>query len=173
MKRRVLHEGSIGSFELEQVELPTGRQVTFEILRHPGAAAVVPFLNAETIILLHQYRFAAGGTIWEIPAGKLERGEDPELCAVRELEEETGYRAGRIERSGVILTSPGFTDERIHLFCAYDLEPGPTRHEEAEVIEIHEVRLDDALDWIDSGKITDGKSIVALFHAARARIERR
>ncbi len=155
--------------ENEEVELPSGKRITLELLRHPGAAAVVPFLDDERILLLTQYRYAAGGTIWEVPAGKLDKGEDPELCALRELEEETGYRAGRIERTGVILTSPGFTDERIHLFCAYDLEPGTLQHEQAEQIEVREVRFSEALDMIDRGELIDAKSIVALYHAQRRR----
>jgi ADP-ribose pyrophosphatase len=88
---------------------------------------VVPFLDRDHVVLLRQFRHAAGGTIWEVPAGKLDRGEDPAVCAVRELEEETGYRAGRVVQTGSVLTTPGFTDERIHLFCAYDLVPGPAR----------------------------------------------
>ena len=159
----------MGAFGLEEVELPSGKRITLELLRHPGAAAVVPFLDDERILLLSQYRYAAGGTIWEVPAGKLDKGEDPELCALRELEEETGYRAGRIERTGVILTSPGFTDERIHLFCAYDLEPGTLQHEPAEQIEVREVRFSEALEMIDRGELIDAKSIVALYHAQQRR----
>jgi ADP-ribose pyrophosphatase len=169
VKRRTLHDGPVGSFGLEEAQLPSGKRVTLEILRHPGAAAVVPFMDDERILLLHQYRHAPGGTIWEVPAGKLDPGEDPEACAARELEEETGYRAGRIERTGVILTSPGFTDERIHLFCAYDLQPGTLQHEHAEHIEIHEVRFSEALDMIERGEIIDAKSIVALYHVVRRR----
>ena len=169
MTRKILHEGRVGSFGLDEVELPSGRRVTLEILRHPGAAAVVPFLDDENILLLRQYRYAAGGTIWEVPAGKLDAGEEPEHCAARELEEETGYRAGRITRTGEILTTPGFTDERIHLFCAFDLTRGKRAHETAEVIEVHEVAFRDALEMIERGEIIDAKSIVALYHAAHAR----
>ena len=169
MKRRVLHEGNVGSFGLEDVELRSGKRVTLELLRHPGASAVVPFLDNDRILLLRQYRYAAGGDIWEIPAGKLDPGEPPETCALRELEEETGYRAGRLERTGEILTSPGFTDERIHLFCAYDLEPGRLQHGSAELIEIHERAFEEVLEMIDRGEIIDAKSIVALHHAERRR----
>ncbi len=169
MTRRVLHRGSVGSFTLEEVELPSGERLELEMLRHPGAAAVVPFLDDDRILLLRQYRYAAGGTIWEIPAGKLDPGEDPESCAARELEEETGYRAGRIEKTGVILTSPGFTDERIHLFCAYDLKGGRLQHEKGEQIEIHEIRFNEALAMIERGDLTDAKSIVALYHVVRQR----
>jgi len=160
----VLHRGSVGSFTLEEVELPSGERIELEMLSHPGAAAVVPFLDEDRILLLRQYRYAVGGTIWEIPAGKLDPGEDPESCAARELEEETGYRAGRIEKTGVILTSPGFTDERIHLFCAYDLKGGRPQHEIGEQIELHEIPFNEALIMIERGDLTDAKSIVALYH---------
>lgn len=168
MTRRVLHEGKVGTFALVDVELPGGTRVKLEILEHPGAAAVVPFLTDDRILLLRQYRYAAGGTIWEIPAGKLDPGEDPETCALRELEEETGYRAGRIVRTGEILTTPGFTNERIYLYAAYDLVPGRLQHGRGEVIEIHEVPLEEALAMVESGEIVDAKSIVALHHITRA-----
>jgi ADP-ribose pyrophosphatase len=169
VSRRVLHTGRVGTFALEDVELPGGRRMTLEILHHPGAAAVVPFVAPDRIVLLHQYRFAAGGRVWEVPAGKLEPGEPPERCAARELEEETGWRAGRLVRTGEILPTPGFTDERIHLFCAYDLEPGRRDHQPDEVIETHEVELARAMAMIDSGELVDGKSIAALYHAWRRR----
>lgn len=169
MKRRVLHSGAVGEFGLEEVTLPDGRVLTLEILRHPGAAAIVPFLDDERIVLLRQYRHAAGGEIWEVPAGKLDPREAPERCALRELEEETGYRARHILRAGEILTSPGFTDERIHLFCAHDLEPGRRAHEPAELIEVHEIAFEAAMRMIATGEIVDAKSIAALHHAARLR----
>ena len=167
IERRVLWQGSVGSFGLDTVVLPTGQRVELAILNHPGAAAVVPFLDRERIILLRQFRHAAGGTIWEVPAGKLDGSEDPASCAARELAEETGYRAGRLERTGMIFTTPGFTDERIHLFCAFDLSPGATAHEHHEVIRTEVVSLSHALDMIETGEISDGKTIAALFLAAR------
>ena len=168
LSRRVLHEGSVGSFALHDLELSNGTRVTLELLRHPGAAAVVPFLDRERILLIRQYRFAANGVIWEVPAGKRDPGETAEACAARELEEETGYRAGRIERTGEILTTPGFSDERIWLFCAFDLLPGPARPEPSEAIELHTVELARALEMIRSGEIVDAKTIVALHHASVA-----
>jgi ADP-ribose pyrophosphatase len=165
--RRVLWEGSVGSFGLDTVVLPGGQRTELAILHHPGAAAVVPFLDHDRVVLLRQFRHAAGGTLWEVPAGKLDGGEDPAVCAARELAEETGYRAGRLERTGAIFTTPGFTDERIHLFCAYDLSPGATAHEHHEVIHTEVGPFARALEMIDAGEITDGKTIAALFLAAR------
>ncbi|MBM4337670.1 MAG: NUDIX hydrolase [Deltaproteobacteria bacterium] len=165
--RRVLWEGSVGSFGLDTVVLPGGQEAELAILKHSGAAAVVPFLDRDHVVLLRQFRHAAGGTIWEVPAGKLDAGEDPAACAARELAEETGYRAGRLERTGAIFTTPGFTDERIHLFAAFDLTPGATAHEHHEVISSQVVPLARALSMIDSGEISDGKTIAALFLAWR------
>jgi ADP-ribose pyrophosphatase len=150
-----------------EVELPNGHQVELDIVRHPGAAAVVPFLSADEVLLIRQYRFAADGVIYEVPAGKLDGEEDPAICAARELEEEAGRRAGRLERLGALWPSPGFTDERIHLFAAFDLSPVPQRLELDEAIELVPTRLGDALEMIWSGELSDAKSALALLHAAR------
>src|SRR5262245_50909735 len=151
----------------ERVTLPNGREISLDIVHHPGAAAVVPFTESGEIALIRQYRHAAGGSILEVPAGKLDAGEAPELCAARELAEEAGYRAGRLVALGSIWTTPGFTDEVIHLFAAFDLTPVASRPEDDEVIEVLHVPLDDALDLIWRGELRDAKSALALLHAAR------
>jgi ADP-ribose pyrophosphatase len=138
-----------------------------DVVRHPGAAAVVPFLDDDEVLLIRQYRHATGGTIWEVPAGKLDDGEAPETCAARELEEEAGRRAGRLEKLGWIFTTPGFTDEVIHLFAGFDLTAVPTRHEDDELIEIVPMPLARALELVWAGEIPDAKSALALIHAAR------
>lgn len=150
----------------EEVALPNGRRVTLDIVRHPGAAAVVPFVGRDEVLLIRQFRHAAGGMVIEVPAGKLDGSEDPAVCARRELEEEAGQRAGRLERLGEIWTTPGFTDERIHLFAAFDLEPVAQRLEDDEVIELLQVGFDRALEMIWSGEVRDAKSAMALLHAA-------
>jgi ADP-ribose pyrophosphatase len=167
LRRDTLWEGSVGAFGIDEVRLPTGEVARLALLRHPGAAAIVPFADAQTVLLLRQYRWAAGGEIWEVPAGKLEAGEPAEACARRELEEETGYRAGRLEHTGEILTTPGFTDERIVLFAAWDLVEGRLAHGRHELIGVHRVPLARALEMIDSGALRDAKSIAALYRAAR------
>ncbi|MEM9176736.1 MAG: NUDIX hydrolase [Myxococcota bacterium] len=150
----------------EIVDLPNGRRVEFDFVRHPGAAAVVPFMDDGRVLMIRQFRFATGGEILEVPAGKLDPGEAPEVCAARELEEETGYRAGRLERLGSIWTTPGFCDEIIHLYAAFDLEPAEQRLEPDEIIELVPTPLDEALDAL-SGPVVDGKTATALLLAAR------
>lgn len=158
-------------FELvtESVELPNGRRAELDLLRHPGAAAVVPFLDEETVLLIRQYRFATGGELLEVPAGKLDPGEAPATCAVRELEEETGYRAGRVEALSSIWTSPGFTDEVIHLFVARDLERHVQRLEADEIIELVPMPFAEALELVRRGELRDAKSALALLLAAGRR----
>jgi ADP-ribose pyrophosphatase len=161
------YQGAFLEMVTEEVDLPNGNRVALDLIRHPGASAIVPFRDPETILLLRQYRYAAGGTIFEVPAGKLDPGESPEQCARRELEEETGERAGRLDPLGSILTTPGFTDERIHLFAAFDLTPVASAHESDEIIEVIPTPLRDALAMVWSGELSDAKSALALIHAAR------
>ena len=151
----------------ERVTLPNGRVTELDIVHHPGASAVVPFASEDEVLLIRQYRHAAGGEILEVPAGKLDPGETPATCAARELEEEAGVRAGRLLPLGRILTTPGFTDEVIHLFAAFDLAPSKMRHESDEVIEVLRVSLAEALDCVWRGELVDAKSALALLHAAR------
>jgi ADP-ribose pyrophosphatase len=151
----------------ERVTLPTGREMLIDIVHHPGAAAVVPFTGDGEVALIRQYRHAAGGMILEVPAGKLDAGEPPEQCAARELAEEAGYRAGRLVALGSIWTTPGFTDEVIHLFAAFDLARVASRPEDDEVIEVIRVPLARALELVWRGELRDAKSALALIHAAR------
>lgn len=161
------YKGKFLEMTTEEIALPNGGRATLDLIRHPGAAAVVPILDDGRVVLIRQYRHAAGGTIYEVPAGKLEPGEPPEVCAGRELEEETGYRTDRIHRLGEILTTPGFTDEKIHLFAAFELREVPQALEADEIIELAPMLLSDALDLVWSGGLTDAKSVVGLIHTAR------
>ena len=168
MERRV-QRGVLLEMVTEEVELPGGRRAQLDLIRHPGAAAVVPFLSDDEVLLIRQFRYAAGGEIYEVPAGKLDPGETPEACAYRELEEETGYRAGRLEPLAQILTTPGFTDERIHLFAAEALSPGRQRLDDDELIELVPLPLAEALAMVWSDALPDAKSSLALLHAAQRR----
>ncbi len=165
LNRRILHAGRVGAFGIETVRLPNGHVVDLEILRHPGACAVVPLHADGTVTLIHQHRHAAGGLIWEIPAGKLEPGEAPEACAARELAEEVGL-GGVLARLTTIHTTPAFTDEVIHLYVATDLTPASGTPDFDEIIRPVRMPLADALAMIHRGEITDAKSIIGLLLVA-------
>lgn len=167
MERKLVYRGRSIDVYQEKVQLGNGHETTLDIIRHPGASAVVPFLNENEILIIRQFRHAAGGVIYEVPAGKLD-GDTPEVCAARELEEEAGQRAGRLVKVGEILTSPGFTDERIHLFAAFDLTPVPQRLEADEMIEVLTMPFAQALELVWRGEISDAKSALALVQAAHS-----
>ena len=153
---------------VERIELPSGRRSTLELVDHPGAAAIVPLDADGNVLLVRQYRHATGGEwLLEIPAGKLEPGEDPALGAARECEEETGFRPGELVPLGGIWTTPGFTNEWIHLFLARDLAAGRQDLQEDEALSVERLPLGEALGLALAGGIDDGKSIAALARAAR------
>ena len=154
---------------VETVTLPNGYTTTLEVIHHPGAAAVVPFLPDGNVLLIRQYRHAAGGYLLEIPAGKLDPGEAPEACARRETEEEVGHRVGRLERLGAILTTPGFTDEIIHLYAGYDLTATQSAPEPDEDLTVVRMPFAEAVARVERGEIQDAKSMAALLLAARKR----
>ncbi|MHB8481736.1 MAG: NUDIX domain-containing protein [Nitrospiria bacterium] len=160
--RKRVYEGKILNIELDQVTLPNGHQIELEMIHHPGAAAVVPLLEDGNVVLIYQYRYAAGGYIYEIPAGKLDPDEDPVECAKRELEEETGYTAGRYQKLVSFLTTPGFCDEIIHVYLAQSLIQGEQNLEASEVLEVKKVPFKKSLEMIEQGLIMDGKSIIGL-----------
>lgn len=165
MERKLVYRGRSIDVYQEKIHLENGNETTLDIIRHPGASAVVPFLNENEILLIRQFRHAAGGVIYEVPAGKLD-GDTPEFCATRELEEEAGQHAGRLVKVAEIFTSPGFTDERIHLFAAFDLTPVPQRLEADELIEVIALPFARALELVWRGEIPDAKSALALLHTA-------
>jgi ADP-ribose pyrophosphatase len=159
---RNIYTGKVVTLNIDTVRLPNGVTVDLETIRHPGAAAVVPIKNDGTVVLIRQFRHAAGGFIYEIPAGKLSPGEDPLNCAARELEEEVGYRASTFELLSSIFTAPGFADEVIHIYKATGLTKGRQHLDRDEVLEIVEMPLEEAIARIQDGTIRDGKSIVGL-----------
>jgi len=166
LSRRSIHDGRIVKLWLERVLLPNGAQTDLEVIEHPGASAVLPFINADEVVLIRQHRHCAGGSILEVPAGTLQPGESPEACALREIEEETGYRAGRLEPLGWIWTTPGFTTEKIFLFAAHDLTAGRVSFDPDEVITPERMTFRDALERAARGDITDAKTIATLFRAS-------
>ncbi len=157
-----MYSGKVLTLDRDTVALPNGRTTELEILRHPGASAVVPLKEDGRVVLIRQLRHAVAGFIYEIPAGKLDRQEDPKDCAARELEEEAGYRAGSLELLTSILTAPGFTDEVIHIFQGTHLEVGKQNLDQDEVLEIVEWPLEEAMARIQDGTIRDAKTIIGL-----------
>lgn len=162
MLSKSIYNGRVITLNIDTVTLPNGVTIDLEMVRHPGAAAVVPLKEDGKVILIRQFRHAAGGFIYEIPAGKLHPGEDPIVCAGRELEEEVGYRAGRFELLSSIFTAPGFTDEVIHIYKATELTSGRQQLDRDEVLEVIELPLQEAIRMIETGAIRDAKSIVGL-----------
>jgi ADP-ribose pyrophosphatase len=161
------YNGRIINLDVDTVRFPDGSTGTLEMLRHPGASAVIPFLDDARaadprVLLIRQFRHAADGFIYEIPAGRLDPGETPEACAARELEEETGKRAAKIERLTTIFTTPGFTDEKIHLFVAHGLSEGHARREADEFVELKPLPWSQVMMMIHRGEIIDGKTLTAL-----------
>jgi ADP-ribose pyrophosphatase len=172
---RRLYTGRIINMDMDEVRFPNGSMGELEMVRHPGAAAVVPFLtdpdgDDPQILLLKQYRYAAEDYLYEIPAGRLDPGEHPIDCARRELKEETGCTAERVEPLLTFYTTPGFTDEKIHLFMASGLRHGETGKESDEFIEVQTFPLSQALGMVGSGEIRDGKTALGLLYVAGFRI---
>lgn len=161
------YSGRVIHVDHDRVRFPDGSSGVLEMIRHPGAAAVVPMIDHPgapdpRIVLIRQFRHAADDFIWEVPAGTLGPGEAPEACAHRELLEEAGYRAGQLQHLSSIFTTPGFTDEVIHLYLASHLTPGPDAREADEFITVHQFRWSEVGAMIRRGEIRDGKSLCAL-----------
>lgn len=163
---RQVYKGRIVDLRLEEVTLPNQVTVTLEVVRHPGAAAIVAIDDERQVTLVRQYRYAADGFIWEIPAGTLSPGEEPAHCAARELQEEAGLAADEFVHLGMIFTAPGFCDERIHLFLARGLAAVPQQLDHDEVLSVRRMPLAAALEMIRSGELCDAKSIAGLHLAA-------
>lgn len=164
-----LYEGRVIKLDRLDVRLSNGLTAMRELVQHPGAVAVVPLDAEGNVLMVRQYRIAARRVMLEVPAGTLGLNEDPGDCAVRELQEETGYRAERFESLGGIFVAPGYTTEFIHLYLATDLVESRLPGDEDEFIEVDRVPLAEAIAMIDRGEIIDGKSIVSLLKVARQR----
>ena len=168
---RRIYTGRVVRLDVDTVRFPDGSTGQLELIRHPGAAAIVPCASDPpeadpTILLIRQYRYATGGELWEIPAGTLDPGEEPEVCARRELLEETGVTAARLQRLTSIWTTPGFTNEVIHLYLATGLTMGEPSRERDEFIEVVPQPLSRVLALIRDGEIRDAKTVVAILYMA-------
>jgi ADP-ribose pyrophosphatase len=169
---RRVYTGRVINLDLDEVRFPDGSVGELEIIRHPGASAIVPVLGDQRagdpeLVLIRQYRYAAGGYVYEIPAGRLNDGESPRECAARELVEETGYHAEAVDHLYTMFTTPGFTDERIHVFRATGLHEGAAAREPDEFMSVERMPLSRALELIRSGEISDAKTALAILYAAQ------
>jgi 8-oxo-dGTP pyrophosphatase MutT (NUDIX family) len=164
-RQTLIHTGRVFKVFQENITLPNDVRMNLDVIRHPGASAIVPLTGNHTVIMLKQYRHAVGGTIWEIPAGTLDSGEMPLDCARRELAEETGYTASAWQKLGEITPVPGYSDERIQIFLATELMLSVQNLDSDEVLEVREVPFTEALKMISRGSIRDAKTICGLFMA--------
>ncbi|MEX0980327.1 MAG: NUDIX hydrolase [Gemmatimonadota bacterium] len=167
---RLIHDGRIVHLSIDEVRFPDGSTGELEMIRHPGASAVIPFTGTPAdpdpeILMVHQYRYAAGGFLYEIPAGLPHPGESWEACAHRELQEETGWHTANLRYLTSVRTTPGFTDECIRLFAAWDLTWGEVDPDDDEFIEVVAIPLSRAVGMVKDGEITDGKTMAALLFA--------
>src|SRR6186713_2131286 len=167
--RKEIFGGRVIKVSVDTVDLPNGVRLPLEIIRHPGGAAAVAIDDDNRVCLLHQYRHAAGGYIYELPAGKLEPGEAPEITVRRELAEEAATSAGRWESLGTFFSSPGVFTEVIHLYLATDLAPATGTPESDEVFEVEWWPLEEAAAKACSGELTDAKTIIGILRAASRR----
>ncbi|HEU4747348.1 MAG TPA: NUDIX hydrolase [Gemmatimonadaceae bacterium] len=177
IRSRRVYTGKVISMDVDEVSFPDGSVGELEMIRHPGASAVVPFLSDPLgedpqILLIRQYRHASDGYLYEIPAGRLDPGEDARACALRELKEETGCSASGIEQLFTMYTTPGFTDEKIHLFMATGLESGESSREADEFLALHPLPLSRALRMIEGGEIQDAKTALGILFTAGFRARR-
>ncbi len=154
-----IYEGKIVSLRVDTVKLPDGNRAKREVIEHSGAVAIVPLVNQREIIMVRQYRQAAGETLLEIPAGTLGQGEDPEACARRELIEEVGCEAGEMTRLFGSYLSPGYSNEMLHTYLATNLTEKPGKRDDDEFMEVVRIELDDVMEMIKQGEIKDAKSI--------------
>lgn len=162
-----VYSGRVVGLSVETIILPDGQEARREVVRHPGAVAIVPMASADEVILIKQFRYCAATTLWEIPAGTMEQGETPLACARRELIEETGYRAGKMKALGGFYTTPGFCNEFLYLFVATELEPCESNLDRDEQIETHKMSMEEAFRKIESGEIADAKTLVGLMRVSR------
>lgn len=174
LKRDVLYHGKVFDLIVDQVQYPSGNTSIREIAHHPGGAVVVPLLDDGRVLLIQQLRYPLGIHIFELPAGKLDPGEDPREAASRELTEETGYVAGNLLKLTSIYTTPGFCDEELHIYLATRLHESPQGHKREEgefTMTLHPTPLREALVMVEKGEIKDSKTIVGLLLAERKRKE--
>ena len=157
-----IFEGKMINLRVDTVRLPNSKEAIREVVEHPGAVAVVPILPDGRVIMVRQYRYPIKQNLLEIPAGKLDKNEQPEDCAIRELEEETGYCCGRLRHLTSIWTAPGFSDEVIHIYAAEDLIEKKQQLDDDEFLQVEIYNKDDLQNMIRNGIISDSKTVIGL-----------
>lgn len=162
IEKQVLYDGKKVRLEIHHLEDDEGRRIRREVVVHPGAVVILPFVTPERILLIRNKRFAVGTILVELPAGTLEKSENPMNCAGRELREETGYLAGRLKLIGSFYSSPGVLSEKLHAFAAYDLRKSHQQLDEGEELEVFEIGFDEAVKMIFTREIEDAKTIATL-----------
>lgn len=165
IKSENIYSGKVVKLDIETVVLPNDKIAKREIVRHPGAVAILPIDNLGNIYFVKQFRKAIDNELMEIPAGKLEAGEEPSECALRELQEEIGFTSNKLTYITKIFTSPGFADEKIYIFKAENLVKSELKKDDDEFIKIYKYTPDEAFGMIKNGTITDAKTIIALLTA--------
>ena len=161
VKKNYIYEGKIIKVRRDDAELPDGKPCMREMVEHSGGASVL-YIEDGKVLLVRQFRYAYGESIYEIPAGKLEAGEDPMLAAARELEEEAGVKAGRLELLFTLYPTPGYTNEKIYIYRAFDCEKVSAHLDDGEFLDVAYIPLEKAKEMLENGEIRDGKTIVAL-----------
>jgi ADP-ribose pyrophosphatase len=167
IKSEKIFSGKIINVRVDTVELPNGNTSTREIVEHPGGVGIIPITENREVIMVRQFRKPVDEICLEIPAGKLNYGEDPYECGVRELEEETGYKAKNIQSLGHFYSTPGFTNEILHIYMATGLYKGEVKLDEDEFVETETIPLDELVDMVMNGEIRDAKSIIAILKASQ------
>jgi ADP-ribose pyrophosphatase len=168
VKSEIIYSGKVFNTKVDQIEYNSGNKAIREVAEHPGGAVVVPVTEDGKIVMVTQHRFPVNQVLLELPAGKLSKGEDPLLCAVRELEEETGYKSDNVTPLGSIFTTPGYSTEKLWIFLAKDLKPGYHNREEGEFgMQVFEYSIKEVEEKINKGEIVDGKTICGIFLAKK------
>ena len=166
LKSEIIYNGKVFNTKVDQIEYNSGNKSVREVAEHPGGAVIVPVTSEGKIIMVTQHRYPVDKTLLELPAGKLDKNENPFHCAARELEEETGYKSDNIKEIGTIFTSPGYSTEKLWIYLAKDLKPGNHNREEGEFgMKVFEYTLKEINEKIYNGEIVDGKTICGIYLA--------